>query len=458
MSKNNSTLPSFKSSLYDHQRDGIEVLLGKPAQLLFAVNLTILALIVCALVWAFFAKADVIVTATGTLQPKQDLRRVYPPVDGELRGIYVETGAPVEAGDIIARINARGAVEAASRAQEARLKLAQVRSEVELFPQKRVLLQEKSDALKVQLDAKRREFKRREAAGLSQVTQAQRARLEESRAQLEQAVRAEKTARLESEKYERLFASAGGGGVSRNQVRQKQEALLDAKAKHRSVQARLAGLEYEVSQAISQADSEFSSLRQEVAELGVQYATAVQKIEEESAKLNFKLRSAELAASAAERLSFDNFDEDNYLKLYAPVSGVVTEVSSTQLGEKVEASRPLISIAPVDAERIVRIKIAEKDRGFLKTGLPVKLKFNAFPYRNYGSVAGTLEYISPTATQVKANEIPAYLGRVKLSRETINTPQGEIALTYGMGALAEMVVRERRFIDLALDPLRGVSD
>ncbi|MCG8082993.1 MAG: HlyD family secretion protein, partial [Candidatus Thiodiazotropha taylori] len=111
-----------------------------------------------------------------------------------------------------------------------------------------------------------------------------------------------------------------------------------------------------------------------------------------------------------------------------------------------------------DAERIVRIKIAEKDRGFLKTGLPVKLKFNAFPYRNYGSVAGTLEYISPTATQVKANEIPAYLGRVKLSRETINTPQGEIALTYGMGALAEMVVRERRFIDLALDPLRGVSN
>ncbi|MCG8036953.1 MAG: efflux RND transporter periplasmic adaptor subunit, partial [Candidatus Thiodiazotropha taylori] len=190
MSKNNSTLPSFKSSLYDHQRDGIEVLLGKPVQLLFAVNLTILALIVCALVWAFFAKADVIVTATGTLQPKQDLRRVYPPVDGELRGIYVETGAPVEAGDIIARINARGAVEAASRAQEARLKLAQVRSEVELFPQKRVLLQEKSDALKVQLDAKRREFKRREAAGLSQVTEAQRARLEESRAQLEQAVRA----------------------------------------------------------------------------------------------------------------------------------------------------------------------------------------------------------------------------------------------------------------------------
>jgi HlyD family secretion protein len=457
VSNEKESLPSFKSSLYDHQRDGLEVLLGKPSQLLIAVNLMILALIVSALIWSFFAKADVIVSATGTLQPKQDLRRVYPPVDGELRGIYVEAGAPVEAGDIIARVNARGAVEAASRAQEARLKLAQVRSEVELFPQKRVLLQEKSEALKVQLDARQREFKRREAAGLSQVTQAQRARLEESRAQLEQSVRAEKTARLEAEKYERLFASAGGGGVSRNQVRQKQEALLDAKAKRRAAQARLAGLEYEVTQAISKADSEFASLRQEVAELGVQHATAVQKIEEESAKLEFRLRSAELEASAAERLSFDNFDEDNYLKIYAPVSGVVTEVSSTQLGEKVMASQSLISIAPVDAERIVRIQIAEKDRGFLKTGLPVKLKFNAFPYRNYGSVAGTLEYISPTATQANPNEVVAYQGRVKLSRETINTPQGEIALTYGMGALAEMVVRERRFIDLALDPLRGFT-
>jgi hemolysin D len=450
--------PSLKRALYDHDGDGIEVLVARPSLLILAINLTILAILVVALVWSFFAKADVIVKANGTLQPKEDIRQVFPPVDGELRGIYVENGAPVEAGDIIARIDARGAVEAATKAQEARLKLAQIESEVELFPQKRAVLQQKAEALRSQLETKTAEYERRATAGLSQVNEAQRARFDEARAQLEQAARSENAARLESERFERLAASPGGGGVSRNQVRQKRDEYLDARTKRRAAEARLATLEYEVNQAISKADTDFSALQQELAELRVRHATAVQEVEEEAAKLEFSLRSAKLAASAAERLSFENFDEDNFLEIYAPVSGVVTDVASTQPGAKLQSGQPLVGIAPAGAERIVKVKIAEKDRGFLEVGQTAKLKFNAFPYRTYGSIVGTLAYISPTATRSENNDPPAYVGRVTLSRDTIDTPQGEIPLTYGMGAVAEVVVRERRFIDLALDPLRGLTE
>lgn len=449
--------PSLRRALYDHDRDGIEVLVAQPSRLILAINLTIVAILGVALLWSFLAKADVIVKATGTLQPKEEIRQVFPPIEGELRGIYVESGAAVEAGDIIARIDARGAVEAATKAQEARLKLAEVESEVALFPQKRAVLQQKADALETQLLARTEEYERRATAGLSQVNEAQRARLAEARAQLEQAARTENSARLESERFERLAASPGGGGVSRNQVRQKREEFLDARTKRRAAEARLATLEYEVNQAISEADKDFAALQQEVAELRVRHATAVQEVEEEAAKLEFRLRGARLAASAAERLSFENFDEDNYLKIYAPVSGVVTDVASTQPGAKLQSNQPLVSIAPAGAERVVKVRIAEKDRGFLEVGQAAKLKFNAFPYRTYGSIVGTLAYISPTATRTENNEPPAYVGRVTLERDTVDTPQGPVPLTYGMGAVAEVVVRERRFIDLALDPLRGLS-
>ena len=139
------------------------------------------------------------------------------------------------------------------------------------------------------------------------------------------------------------------------------------------------------------------------------------------------------------------------------MSGVITGIASRQSGAKIQSSEPIVSIAPNDAEPVVNVRIAEKDRAFLRTGQTAKLKFNAFPYRTYGSMVGTLEYISPTATSASKSEPPAYLGRISLERTTVDTAQGEVALAYGMGAIAELVVRERRFIDLALDPLRGLT-
>lgn len=450
-------LPSLHQSLYEHDKEGIDVLLASPSRLMLALNLLIAGIIVSALIWAFFARADVIVEAQGTLVPKEDLRQVYAPLDGELRDMYVEVGAPVQAGDLLARIRARGAIEAASQALEARLKLDEARKEAAAFPQKRALLQQKAEALEAKLAAKSKELERRQAEGLRSVTEAQRARLAESRVSLEQAQRAETSARLEAERYQRLASLPGGGGVSRDQVRQKTDAFLDAQSQRRSAEAKLATLEFEVNQAIANADSEFSGLQQEVAELRVQQATAQREMSDEEAKVEFKLRSAELAAEAADRLSFANFDQDNFLKILAPVDGVVTEVASRQRGAKVQSSQALVAIAPAGAERLVEVRIAEKDRGFLLPGQTVKLKFNAFPYRTYGSIDGRLEYIAPTATQGDRAESPAYVGRVSLARDSMATPQGDITLTYGMGATAEVVVRQRRFIDLALDPLRGLG-
>ena len=45
---------------------------------------------------------------------------------------------------------------------------------------------------------------------------------------------------------------------------------------------------------------------------------------------------------------------------------------------------PLGGIAPSNARAVLQVEIAEQDRAFLREGLPVKLKFSAFPYQRYG--------------------------------------------------------------------------
>ena len=47
--------------------------------------------------------------------PDSEVRRIYAPVDGELANLYIAEGQPVSKGDVLARLNARGAIEAATQ-------------------------------------------------------------------------------------------------------------------------------------------------------------------------------------------------------------------------------------------------------------------------------------------------------------------------------------------------------
>lgn len=141
----------------------------------------------------------------------------------------------------------------------------------------------------------------------------------------------------------------------------------------------------------------------------------------------------------------------------APVDGVITDVTSTQQGDKIQANMPLGGIAPKNARPILKIEIAEQDRAFLKEGLPVKLKFNAFAYQRYGLINGALIYISPATKPSAQSKQPVYEGRVSLEQDHYRVAERSYPLRYGMTATAEIVVRQRRLIDLALDPFRQVS-
>ncbi|MEM1229308.1 MAG: HlyD family efflux transporter periplasmic adaptor subunit [Pseudomonadota bacterium] len=440
--------------LREHSAEGIDVLLSEPAAILRVFNLLLAAGLLAAVAWACYARVDVVVSAPGSLVPEQDLRRVYTPVDGELVEVYASEGAPVEAGDIVARVKARGAIDAASKLVEARLQLADAQLEYRSFPAQKTLLQQRASVLQQRYDFLSQAYEKQLADGRFRLAQAQRARLVEAQAAVEQAQRQAQAAETEAEQFERLSRSEGGGGVSRTQVESKLNARLDAQDALRTARAQLAALEYELNNSLTQADKALASAAEEVSEAKIELETLLAKIERDSARVEVRYRSAKAAAEAARELSFENFDENNNLKIYAPISGTVTQIPLQQPGDKLRASEPLLSIAPADSRKVLRVHIAEKDRGFIAVGLSVKVKFSAFPYQTYGLIEGQLDYISPTVVPAGEGAPPAYDGKVLLSATTVETANGPAGLRYGMNATAEIVVRKRRVIDLAIDPLR----
>lgn len=454
--KNERELKPLLEALEDHSAEGIEILTAEPRRFAFALVVAMLAFVVAGLVWSFFGHADVIVTAPGVLAPESDVRRVYAPIDGELADVYIEPGQPVSQGDVIARLNARGAVEAAASALEAQLKLEDAEREWARFPERKALLEREVAALKQQIEVALEQHEKRIAEGTTKLAEAQRAQLQQARSELDNARRARDAAKVELERFERLLALPGGGGVSELQVEGKRTTYLAAENGVRVAQSRLGELDFRLSQESERARAELDSSDQELTQLRIRYDAASREIANEEDKLRLQLQAARLAANAAERIRFENIDKDNFLLILAPVSGIVTEVGATQQGDKIQANAPLGGIAPRDTRAVLKLRIAERDRAFLHEGLPVKLKFNAFPYQRYGLIDGTLEFISPTTKPGAQAEEPVYEGHVTLARDHYEVADVKYPVRYGMTATAEIVVRERRLIDLALDPFREI--
>lgn len=456
MTHGNSLVP-LSEALADHSTEGIAILTAEPWRVLHAVIYTMIALVLSALAWSFIGRADVIVTAQGALIPDSELRRFYAPVDGELVNLYVAEGQPVSKGDVLARLNARSAIEAATGALQAQLKLENAEREWRQFPEKKALLERRAATLRQAMELEEQQHQKRLALGTTQLVEVQRAQVAEARTNVEDARRARDAARAEAEKFERVFATPGGGGVSQLQVEGKRNALLAAENAYRVAQSRLGELTARHGQEGVQAQAQIESSGEQLKKLRLDYETAANELATAEERLRLQLQTARIEADAAARIRFENIDKDNFLQILAPVSGVITDLTSTQPGDKVQANTPLGGIAPSNARAVVKVEIAEHDRAFLREGQPVKLKFSAFPYQRYGVINGTLEYISPATKPAPQTRQPVYEARVSLERDHYLVAETKFPLRYGMTATVEVVVRARRLIDLALDPFRRIG-
>ncbi|CAD6557341.1 HlyD family efflux transporter periplasmic adaptor subunit [Paraburkholderia metrosideri] len=448
---------SLSEALEDHSVEGIAILTAEPVKIARALIWAMVALVVAGLLWSFVGRADVIVSAQGTLSPESEVRRIYAPIDGELADLYIAEGQPVSKGDVLARLNARGAIEAASNALQAQLKLEDAERDWKQFPEKKALMERKAAALKAQMEVEARQHENRVSEGTTKLAEGQKAELDEARSVLDNARRTREAAREELDRYSKLFAQPGGGGIAELQVEQKRTAAMEADNAYRVAQSRLTELDFRLSHEYAQANAQLETSGQQTTDLQLQYDSAVRDITDAEDKLRLQLQTARLVSEAAARIRFENIDKDNFLLILAPVSGVITDVTSTQRGDKIQANAPLGGIAPKDARPVLKIEIAEHDRAFLHEGLPVKLKFNAFPYQRYGLISGTLAYISPATKPSLQDKQPVYEGRVTLDRNYYQIADTRYPLRYGMTANAEIVVRERRLIDLGLDPFREVA-
>jgi len=150
-------------------------------------------------------------------------------------------------------------------------------------------------------------------------------------------------------------------------------------------------------------------------------------------------RAEEELASVRQTLA-GRKDSLDRTELRAPLAGTIKNVRFTTLGAVIKPSEEVLQIVPSDDDLLIEVRIHSQDIGYLRTGLPVTVKVDAYDYTIYGALEGKLVYISAdTLTEdIKPNELPYYRAQVRTGRTFSGRPNEKLDIQPGMTATAEI--------------------
>jgi HlyD family secretion protein len=135
----------------------------------------------------------------------------------------------------------------------------------------------------------------------------------------------------------------------------------------------------------------------------------------------------------------------------SPASGIITTMSVRGVGEVLQPGQTIATIAPSDVPLVVQAMLPDKDVAFVEKGLAAKLKFEAFPFQDYGVVEGTVIEVSPDSTN--KDGVNYYKVTIALSKTEISG----VTLRPGLSVNAEIITERRSILSLLLEPARKLK-
>jgi len=145
----------------------------------------------------------------------------------------------------------------------------------------------------------------------------------------------------------------------------------------------------------------------------------------------------------------------------AATTGRVSTLQATA-GRFADPHQLQLEIVPADSILEAELLVPSRAIGFVRPGQAVRLKYEAFPYQNFGTYAGKIIEVSQTiltgaaATGPITLKEPAYRVKVALERQDVDAYGKRMPLQTDMLLSGDIVVERRSLIRWFLDPLLSV--
>lgn len=370
------------------------------------LGLVTLVLLLALLLWATLGTLTRRTSVEGQLEPVGGLLQVTAPESGVLQLAEAREGQAVRRGEKLFVLSfERLGPQGQALEQDARLQIQRRRDSI---AQELGRAAEESRQLGEQLRRQR------------SILQLELQRLASQKA-LQQAQLA--AAKETAERYQSLL---DGGFVSRDEWLPRVTELNEARA-------RLVLLERE--------------------QLALQREAAAQDRDAADSRARLAARQDELAR--AETLLAQELGEADSRQarvLTAPADGRLTLVQARP-GQTVAAGQVLAQLVPDNAALQARLYVPSRAVGFVQAGTPVLLRYDAYPYQQFGQHAGQVQHLASAPVLAEGTAEPMYPVIVELPAQSLQVQGQPRPLRAGMGVQAELMQESRRIVEWALEPL-----
>lgn len=383
---------------------------------------------------------DRVVTAPGRVVA-QDATMVVQPIEMAIvRRIAVREGEHVQAGDLLASLDPTVA-----------------RADTEQATKQLTALRAETERLRAEADGATFSYAGTDPAyALQAAIAAQRAaerdfRLEQYQQKFDSLGAAFRRAEADAKGFQqRLVVATQLEGLRRQAER------LQVGTRVNTLSATDAGLE--VKRLLADAEAQQTAAQRDLSALVAErdafrsnwHSETLQRLSEQTAKLT----DAQDALSKAELRA-------KLIDLRAPADGRVLTVAHVSVGSVLSPGQEFFTVVPDASPLEIEANLSGRDAGFVTRGDAVAIKFDTFPFSQYGQAEGQVRVLSPdsfTAADSRSGAVPAppgstelfYRARITLAAMHLHdTPDG-FAVQAGMPVTVDIKIGKRTLLSYLL--------
>jgi adhesin transport system membrane fusion protein len=411
-----------------------------PKYLLMIVSIITL-LVFVALLWMGWAEIDVVVRGNGKVIPARQVQLIQSLEGGIISEILVREGDLVESNQPLIKISD---VAFSSSFEENRLSYYELRA--------------KSARLKAEAYGGEFEGDEEVAAVFPELIKAENSLFESNRQQLRETL-----------------------SIYEEQVKQQQSALEEMQSKRRQLRKSLELLrqELKIKEPLVQrriiSEVEFLQVQQREAEVegelegvAISIPRVRSTVEEgrnklEQVRLEFKNKAklelnevlSEISRIAEAQIALQ--DRVSRTTLRSPVIGVVQRLYANTIGGVVTPGSEIMEIVPREEALLIEVRIKPADIAYINIGQETRLKFTAYDFAIYGSLKGTVSFVSAD-TVTDEDGVSYYVARVRPKKPYLGHESQSMPIKVGMTSEADIITDKKTILEYLLKPIsRGLD-
>ena len=393
-----------KELKYDFMPSMLEIIERPAHKAGTVIILGIFSLLIAAVIWACLSKTDIVVTSSGTIQPVGNISSLNSYASGTVKKINVEEGAYVTTGQVLIELDTQS-----------------LDIDVDtLNNQKKVLEAQKSFYMMIRNEE---DISAVDISGYSGNIQPY------------------------------LLTIVDNDKAYHNNL-----STLESEKENAALNCDIANIkldEYNRNEAVSQAEYDAQKLVVKQAENAfIQAETNVLKAQttySEQVNSNISEINGKLSQIDADLDKYDLSIENQ--KIVAPVNGYINSIAVNNIGETVTAAQQMVTIVPANTPVEMVCYVKNMDIADIKVGMNAEIKLEAYPYNKYGTVKGTVKYISPSSFNTEQQ------GSVYLVKLDVDDSNENIDIMSGLTGAVEVKVGKRSIMRYFLDPIvKGFGD